>query len=450
MGAGAEVTDGRVQYARNGSVRLAYRVFGDADTALVGVPGWVSNVDFYDDPMSPLTGFKDRLAASTRYVVWDKRGTGLSDPVTEPPPLDERMDDLRAVMDAAGVEKAALWGGSEGGPLSLLFAATYPERVRSLVLYGAAARFSCDPPGYPWGWTPAEVDAQLHEIDDHWADGAMVELFLGSVADVEGIRELFGRGSRACASPTMAKLLWQALNEIDVRDILDSVTAPTLVLHRPGDRVVALEAGRDLAARLPNATFRELPPGDHVHLDILDLVASEILAFVVGNETAAASEDRVLATVLFTDIADSTETLRAAGDERWRSQLDVHDEIVERHVTTFAGTTVNHTGDGVFAVFDGPTKAARCALELMPVLASHGIRIRAGVHTGECERRGDDWSGIAVHVGARVSAMAKPGEVLATRTVRDLSAGSGLTFEDRGTHLLKGFAEEWQVFRVTR
>ena len=309
MGAGGEVTGGRVQYARNGSVRLAYRVFGDADTALVGVPGWVSNVDFYDDPMSPLTGFKNRLAASTRYVVWDKRGTGLSDPVTEPPPLDERMDDLRAVMDAAGVEEAALWGGSEGGPLSLLFAATYPERVRSLVLYGAAARFSCDPPGYPWGWTPVEVDAQLREIDDHWADGAMVELFLGSVADVEGVRELFGRGSRACASPTMAKLLWQALNEIDVRDILDSVTAPTLVLHRPGDRVVALEAGRDLAARLPNATFRELPPGDHVGLDILDLLASEILAFVVGNETAAGSGDRVLATVLFTDIADSTEAL---------------------------------------------------------------------------------------------------------------------------------------------
>ena len=439
---------GPVRYARNGSVRLAYRVAGDSETPVVFVPGWISNVDTYDDPTSGFTQLAERLSASTRLVVWDKRGTGLSDPVTGTPPLDERMDDLQAVMDAAEVTDPVLWGASEGGPMSLLFAATYPARVRSLVLYGTAARFSSDPPDHPWGFTAAEIDAQLRDIDERWGEGALVELFLSSIAEVEGVREFFGRSQRAGASPTMAWHLWQALMAIDVRDILGSVDVPTLVLHRRGDRVVPFEAGAALADRMPNATLRELPPGDHVSFDLNDLLASEILGFVAGETRFVPSTERVLATVLFTDIVSSTETVSAQGDERWRQQLNAHDEIVDQHLSRYGGRKVKQTGDGVFAVFDGPTKAARCALDLVPALATRGIRIRAGVHIGECERRGDDWSGVAVHVGARVGALAGPGEVLASRTVRDLSAGSGLTFEDRGQHRLKGVPEEWQLFRV--
>lgn len=441
---------GPVQYARNGSVRLAYRVFGDAETPLVFVPGWISNVDAYSDPANPFNALAEQLSASTRFVVWDKRGTGLSDPVAGTPPLDERMDDLRCVMDAAGIESAALVGVSEGGPMSLLFAATYPERVRRLVLYGTAARFSCDPPSHPWGFTRSEIDAQLQEIDDRWGDDALIELFMGRIADVDGVREFFGHYQRSGASPTMGKHLWQALMELDVREVLGSVATPTLVLHRPGDRVVQFEAGAAMAAALANGTFRALPEGDHLAADITDVLVAEVLGFVVGEpSTVASSPERVLATVLFTDIVGSTEALSAQGDERWRRRLDAHDEIMERHLSAFGGRKINQAGDGVFAVFDGPTKAARCALELVPALATRGIPIRAGVHIGECERRGDDWSGVSVHIGARVAAMAGAGEVLVSRTVRDLSAGSGLMFEDRGSHQLKGVPEEWQVFRVT-
>ncbi len=304
---------GPVRYARNGSVRLAYRVAGDSETPVVFVPGWISNVDTYDDPTSGFTQLAERLSASTRLVVWDKRGTGLSDPVTGTPPLDERMDDLQAVMDAAEVTDPVLWGASEGGPMSLLFAATYPARVRSLVLYGTAARFSSDPPDHPWGFTAAEIDAQLRDIDERWGEGALVELFLSSIAEVEGVREFFGRSQRAGASPTMAWHLWQALMAIDVRDILGSVDVPTLVLHRRGDRVVPFEAGAALADRMPNATLRELPPGDHVSFDLNDLLASEILGFVAGETRFVPSTERVLATVLFTDIVSSTETVSARG-----------------------------------------------------------------------------------------------------------------------------------------
>ena len=439
---------GRVRYARNGDIRLAYRVWGDGEPTLVLVPGWVSNVELYDDPTTPLSVIAEQLARSTRLIVWDKRGTGLSDPVTYPPPLDERMDDLRAVLDAAEVGCAALLGVSEGGQLSILFAATFPERVRSLVLYGAGPRTAPELPDFPWGFTPAQAEALLANIDAHWGEGAMAELFFGPRASLTGVRELCGRYERTGASPAMAKLLVQAYMEVDVRGVLASVRTPTLVSVRPGDQLVSVEAAAALAAGIPQAQLRVLSPGAHLPVDIVDEFVSEVVEFVCQCP-AFANTERVLTTVFFTDIVSSTEQLSASGDERWRHQLDMHDLLVDNLLGKYGGKRAKHTGDGVFALFDGPTKAARCGLELIPALATRGINIRAGVHVGECERRGEEWSGMAVHVGARISALAGAGEVLASRTVRDLSAGSRLVFEDLGVRQLKGLSEDTNIFRVS-
>lgn len=439
------MSDPRVRYARNGSVRLAYREFGDGDTTLVWIPGWFSNVDLFDDPTSPFTAFVERLAEVTRLIVWDKRGTGLSDPATHSPPLDERMDDLHAVLDAARADRPSLFGMSEGGPMSLLFAATYPEHVNSLVMYGTMARFAPELPDYPWGFTADEKAVHRTTIESDWGQGALAELFFGEIADLPGFRELYGRYQRSSASPTMALWLWDALLKIDVRGVLGSIRTPTLVLGRPGDRVAPVEGAAALAAAIAGAEFRELPPGPHGLID--DALASAIIDFVCDRPSAAADE-RVLKTVLFTDIVSSTELLSARGDAQWRHQLDAHDKLVDHALAKYGGIRTKHTGDGVFALFEGPTKAARCALELAPALASRGIHIRAGIHVGECERRGDEWSGMAVHIGARIGALAGPDEVLVSRTVRDLSAGSNLTFENRGAHRLKGLPEEINLFRV--
>jgi class 3 adenylate cyclase/pimeloyl-ACP methyl ester carboxylesterase len=378
-------------------------------------------------------------------IVWDKRGTGLSDPAAHVPPLDERMDDLRAVLDAAQLDRPALFGMSEGGPMSLLFAATHPERVQSLVVYGAVARFSLELPDYPWGFTAEEKAQHLQEIESHWGEGVLGELFFGDFADIPGFREFYGRAQRASASPTMAAWLWQALLEIDVRGILGSIRTPTLVLARPDDRVAPYDGAAALAAAIPGAQFTTLPEGPHSILD--GPVASAILDFVCGT-TGATIDERVVKTVLFTDIVSSTELLSAGGDAQWRRQLDAHDKVVDWLLEKYGGRRAKHTGDGIFALFDGPTKAARCAMELIPALATRGLRIRAGVHTGECERRGDEWSGMAVHTGARIGALASAGEVLASRTVRDLSAGSGLIFESLGAQQLKGLPEEVEIYRV--
>ena len=330
--------------------------------------------------------------------------------------------------------------------MSLLFAATHPERVHSLVMYGVSARFSQELPDYPWGFTAEEKADHLEAIESHWGEGALAELFFGELADIPGFRDLYGRYQRVSASPTMAAWLWQALLEIDVRGILGSIRAPTLVLARPDDRVAPFEGATALAAAIPGAQFTTLPEGPHSLLD--DVVGSAILDFVCGTSSVAVDE-RVVKTVLFTDIVSSTELLSARGDARWRRQLDAHDKVVDWLLEKYGGHRAKHTGDGVFALFDGPTKAARCALELVPALATRGIRIRAGVHTGECERRGDEWSGMAVHTGARIGALAGAGEVLASRTVRDLSAGSGLTFESLGPQRLKGLPEDVDVYRIT-
>ncbi|OBA57771.1 hydrolase [Mycobacterium sp. 1100029.7] len=440
------MNDRRVRYARNGSVRLAYREFGEGDTTLVWNPGWFSNVDLVDEPASPVAAFVEQLAEATRFIVWDKRGTGLSDPATQVPPLDERMDDLRAVLDAAEVDRPALFGMSEGGPMSLLFAATHPQRVHSLVMYGVSARFSQELPDYPWGFTAEEKVSHLEAIESHWGEGALGELFFGDFADLPGFRDLYGRYQRVSASPTMAAWLWQALLEIDVRGILGSIHAPALVLARPEDRVAPFEGTKALATAIPGSLFKTLPEGPHSLID--DAVGSAIIDFVCGTTSAVVNE-RLVKTVLFTDIVGSTELLSAGGDAHWRRQLDAHDKAVDWLIEKHGGCRAKHTGDGIFALFDGPTKAARCALELIPTLATRGIRIRAGVHTGECERRGEEWSGLAVHTGARIGATAGTGEVLTSRTVRDLSAGAGLTFESLGPRPLKGLPEEVEIYRVS-
>lgn len=438
--------DGGVHYARNGSVRLAYRVLGEGDTTLVWVPGWFSNVDALTDPSMPFGPFIEGLTRNTRLVAWDKRGTGLSDPVTHVPPLDERMDDLRAVMDAVGVDSAALFGVSEGGPMSILFAATYPDRVTSLALYGTLARFTPEMPDHPWGIRAHTSAGVISEIENHWGEGALADMFFGEIAQMPGFRDFYGRLQRSGASPTMILMLWDALLESDVRGVLGSVRTPTLVLSRQGDDVAPIGGAKYLAAAMPNARFVELPPGPHGLMD--DAVATEVVNFVC-DKVADESTERVLSTVLFTDIVSSTEQLVAQGDTHWRHQLDAHDKLVDWMLEKYGGRRVKHTGDGVFALFDGPTKAARCGLDLVPALAARGIRIRVGVHTGECERRGDEWSGVAIHVGARIGAMAGADEVLVSRTVRDLSAGSGLRFDSLGAKELKGLAEQVEVFLVS-
>jgi class 3 adenylate cyclase len=441
--------DGRVRYARNGDVRLAYRVFGDSGPVAIWASGWVvTNVDTVGDPGSPYARLIELFSGPLQFVLFDRRGTGLSDPVSHLPSLDERIDDLRAVIDAIGVDRPVLLGSSEGGCVCTLFAARYPERVSFLGVYGTAARFSQDLPDFPWGFTPAEVQSQLDEIDRDWGEGALAELFYGDAADVAGVRSMFGRLQRSIASPTLAKLGWQSFMELDVRSALAAVQAPTLVLARPGDQLVPFEAAAALAAAIPNAQFHSLPAGSHNGFDILDELSEQVLAFISDNPSAPIDE-RVLKTVLFTDIVGSTEKLSAHGDAHWRRQLNNHDSLVDYTLAKYGGFRANHTGDGVFALFDAPTKAAKCALELAPALATRGIPIRAGIHTGECERRGDEWSGMAVHVGARIGGLAGAGEVLTSRTVRDLSTGSGLVFENLGPQRLKGLPEDIDVYRVT-
>jgi pimeloyl-ACP methyl ester carboxylesterase len=443
------VSDARVRYARNGSVCLAYRVFGEADNTVVWTPGAARSVESFDDPASPFGTLARQISQATRLVVWDMRGGGLSDAATHVPPLSERVDDLRTVMDAARVESATLFGFSEGGAASALFAASYPDRVRSLVLFATAARFSQDLPDFPWGLTAAQVKARTAEIDDDWGSGALTDLFLGDAADTPGMRDWVGRVQRLMHTPTMARLTWQALMNVDIRSVLHEIHAPTLVLARPDDQLVSLDAAAALTSGIRDAQLRRLPAGAHNLFDVFDLLGTQVVEFACDTAAAVTSE-RVLAAVVFTDIVGSTEQLASAGDAHWRGQLDAHDELVDATLEAYGGRRAAHTGDGVFALFDGPTKAALWALDLVPALAARGIRIRAGIHVGECEKRGLEWSGMAVHVGARIAAFAGPGQILASRTTRDLSAGSGLVFESLGTHRLKGLPEDIEIFCLAK
>src|SRR3954447_10300480 len=435
------------RYAKSGDVHIAYQVFGEGDLDLVLVGGFTSHLELIwelEQPASFLRG----LASFARVINFDRRGTGLSDPVSEAPTLEQRMDDVRAVMDAAGCERAALMGFSEGASMAILFAATYPDRAQALVISGGLAR-STAAPDYPWALpVDALTESGIELIAPHWGEGAIIEVAAPSVAANPTARAWFGRVERSSVSPGMIASLVQMFLDIDVRAVVPSVHVPALVIHRTHDRLVNVRHGRWLAEHLPNAKLAELPGDDHPPwFGDSERVLGEIEEFLTGSRQAA-ERDRILATVLFTDIVDSTRTAAELGDRRWREVLEGHQRIVRDALGRFAGREVKSTGDGFLATFDGPARAVRCAEAVVGASAAAGVHVRAGLHAGECEVMGTDIGGIAVHIAARVSALAGPGEVLVSRTVKDLVAGSGLAFGDRGAHTLKGVPDEWQLYAV--
>jgi class 3 adenylate cyclase len=444
---GSPIARPETKYARSGTLHIAYQVFGEGDLDLVLVSGFTTHVELVWEH-EPAARFLEGLASFARVINFDRRGSGLSDPVPDAPTLEQRMDDVRAVMDAAGSERAALVGISEGVPMSILFAATHPQRVQALVLTGGMAR-STYAEDYPWG-TPAQalVESGLELILPSWGDGSMIDVSAPSQADNVESRAFFGRLERATASPGMLTALSQMFIDLDVREVVPSVHTPTLILHRTRDRLVNVRHGRWLAEHMPNARLVEFEGDDHnFWYEGTEEWLGELQEFLTGTRVAPVV-DRVLATVLFTDIVDSTRTAAALGDKRWRDVLERHQRAVRDALGRFNGREVKSTGDGFLATFDGPARAIHCATAILQSSEALGIRVRAGLHTGECEAMGDDIGGIAVHIAARVSAHAGPGEVLVSRTVRDLVAGSGIEFTDRGAHVLKGIPDTWQLHAV--
>jgi len=437
----------KTRYAKSGDIHIAYQVVGEGRVDLVLVQGWVTNVElWWEDPA--WSAFYRRLASFARLIMFDKRGTGLSDRVSvrEMPTLEARMDDVRAVMDAVGSESAFLLGISEGGPMSVLFAASYPERTQGLVLYGSFPRITRGE-DYPWGFAPEQVEPLLAVAERTWGEGT----FSGSLLAPSQLPErlaYFARLEREGASPGAMIALIRMLVAIDVREVLRSIAVPALIVHRDHDAIAPIEGARYMAAEIPGARLVELA-GEHSPLTgDTDAILDEIQEFVTGRREERAP-DRVLATVMFTDIVDSTSRAAGMGDRRWTELLEGHYQLVRQQLERFGGQEVKTIGDGFLATFDGPARAIRCALATIAATREIGVTLRAGLHTGECERRGGDISGIAVHIGARVAALAGPAEVLVSRTVKDLVAGSGLVFEDRGTHNLKGVPDDWRLFAVS-
>jgi len=432
------------RYAKSGDVHIAYQVFGDGPINLVFAPLFVSNIELYWG-QPDWSRWLLRLASYARVAIFDKRGTGMSDKLSELPGLDQRMDDLRAVMDAAGMQQAALLGISEGGPLSALFAATYPDRCRALVLYGSFAQFS--------SWLPTEeaLAQFLGYIDQAWGSGASLPFFAPSFANDPVTQEWWGRFERLGASPAAVTALMRMNSQIDISNIVPTIRVPTLVIHRTEDVTINVEGGRYLAKHIPGARYIELPGQDHPPWigENVEEISDAIEEFLTGSRTPV-PVDRVLATVLFTDIIGSTQKAAALGDRRWRDLLNNHHAAIRRNLVHFRGHEIKTTGDGFLATFDGPARGVRCACAIADEVRPLGIEIRAGLHTGECEMIGDDVGGIAVHIGARVAALADASEVLVSSTVKDLVAGSGLRFGDRGSKSLKGVPGEWHIFAVER
>jgi class 3 adenylate cyclase/pimeloyl-ACP methyl ester carboxylesterase len=447
----------RTNYARSGELNIAYQVFGEGPIDLVFIPTWFSHIELYwQNPY--VERILNRLASFSRVITFDQRGTGLSDPVplTELPTLEERIDDIRAVMDAAGSDTAAVFGGTYSGPLACFFAASHPGRTTALILYNAMARllYADD---YEFGLGRDDFEEYLLRTGENWGriESMRHNTFIASRdrrsrlprMDPQ-LQEYFIRYQRMSISPGAAVAMSRMNFETDVRDVLPVISAPTLVLHMRDNPNVVVEHGRYLAEHIPDAKYVELEGSNPLWwYDGTEGVYDEVEEFLTGKRHPA-NPERVLATVLFTDVVSSTERLASVGDRRWRDVVEMHDATSRRQVERYRGRIVRTTGDGMLATFDGPARAIHCAVAVRDAVRNLGLEMRAGLHTGEIELMEDDLSGIAVHIGARVSAMARPGEVLVSRTVKDLVAGSGLTFEDRGAQVLKGVPDSWELYAV--
>jgi len=431
-------------YAKSGEVNIAYQVIGSGPRDLILVPGWMSNIEvFWDEPA--VARFLRRLASFSRLILFDKRGTGLSDRLGDLPDLETRMDDVRAVMDAIGSERAALCGYSEGGVMCALFAATYPARTTALITIGSYARQKPGP-DYPWGRTQEQQQELLDAIEKGWGGPVGLALRAPSVADDDRVRQWWARFLRMSASPAAALALTRMNREIDIRHILPAIHVPSLILHAVGDLVIDVHAGRYMAERIPGAKFVALPSNDHLPWGAdADAILDEIEEFLTG-ERHGPEPDRILATILFTDIVGSTDRAAELGDQRWRDLLESFYGVIRRELRRFRGVDVGTAGDGMLATFDGPARGVRCARSIADAVLPLGVKVRTGLHTGECEIIEDNVGGIAVHTAARVATLAHPGEVLVSHTVKDLVAGSGIRFESRGTHTLRGVPGEWPLF----
>jgi pimeloyl-ACP methyl ester carboxylesterase/class 3 adenylate cyclase len=443
------------RYARSGDVAIAYQVLGDGPVDLVFAPGFVSNIDA-GWSVPGRGAFLHDLSQFARVIQFDKRGTGVSDPVRDSPTLETRMDDVRAVMDAAGSDRAALLGVDSGGAMSAMFAATYPERTAGMILYGTSAR-TLWAPDHPWGPTEDEQLRLIERYERLWGTtehAAEVNAVYSPSADPDDqeLLRIWASYYRQSASPGSIAAFVRMNMLIDVRDVLRAIHVPALVLHRSDDLIVDVRAGRYLAEHIPGAVLRELPGRDHSPFGegAAELV-DEVRGFLAELEADGPWEeepDRILATVLFTDIVDSTATAARLGDAGWRDLLQRHHTIIRRLLARFRGTELDTAGDGFFATFDGPARAIRCATAIAEAVNELGLEVRAGLHTGECEVVDGKVGGIAVHIGARVAEAAGPGEVLVSSTVKDLVAGSGLAFEERGSAELKGVPGEWRLYAV--
>lgn len=435
------------KYARSGDVSIAYLVTGRPGPDLVLVLGWTSNVEhLWNSPIG--APFLRRLASFSRLIMLDRRGTGLSDRVSELPSIEERMDDVRAVMDAAGSEQAVLLGASEGGPMCITFAATYPERTAGLILYGTFARMLRDA-DYPIGLAPDAFEEFVERNAEEWGSGNSLETLAPGIAEDDSARAAWAQLERLSVSPAGIRTLLQTAAATDVRNILPVVHVPTLVLHREDDRAIPIELGRYIAERIPGARFVALPGADHL-LTVGDVesVMGEVAEFVTGTRLGP-EPDRILATVMFVDIVGSTPLAAQMGDRRWREALADWYELVRHELQQYRGREIDAAGDGLLAAFDGPARAVRCAWAIAHAVRRLDMNVTVGLHTGECEILGPKLSGIAVHIGARVAGVADSGEVLASSTVKDLVAGSGIKFADRGLHELKGVPDRWHLYAVT-
>lgn len=438
----------QIRYTQSGDVNIAYQVFGQGPLDLVLVPGWVSNIEIlWEEPA--VVRFLTRLASFSRVILFDKRGTGLSDRVAEMPNLETRMDDVRAVLDAVRSERAALFGYSEGGILCALFAATYPNRTSALIMHGSYARLTWRP-DYPWGPTDEERAAFTDEAVRDWGGPIGIDSRAPSMSHDERFRQWWARYLRLSASPAAFATLSRMNAQIDIRHVLPAIRVPALILHSVNERTLPIEGSRYLAEHILAAKLVELPGSDHVPwLADAEAVVDEVEEFLTGIRPGP-EPDRVLATVLFTDIVGATERAASLGDRRWRDLLESHHTLVRRELVRFRGREIDTAGDGFLATFDGPARAVRCACAISDEVHSLGMEVRAGLHTGECETMGEKLGGIAVHTGSRVTALAQASEVLVSSTVKDLVAGSGLSFQDRGVHSLKGIPGEWKLFAVER